>query len=248
MYGPGTQAASLRLRDEACGQRASLIMQQLREDRGRRGEEALRAADPGERAAARAARGGGVRQRQHPRHRAHRAGASDARALRDGGPAVLRDPAVRAGRQALGEIATARANPARYDPSEVASYRGGMAEVPGKQAKSRFLCSRPLMRIQAGDVEGGRNLMSASKGTYPPQKPSLQMRDLGGAVQPFDPTTGQAVGPAIPKTMSPGEREASARGWAGLGETKRHHGQMEGLPWAGSRGAGQTARWLSLGQ
>jgi hypothetical protein len=61
--------------------------------------------------------------------------------------------------------------------------------------------------------------------------PKYEKVDVGGRVEMIDtnPFTNPAIkGTKFDKTMTPGERDASARGWAGLTETKRHNAATEG--------------------
>lgn len=52
---------------------------------------------------------------------------------------------------------------------------------------------------------------------FSPDKEKLHFADTGGAITGLDPFTGNPAGAALPKTMSPSDKDASSRGWAGIG-------------------------------
>jgi len=84
----------------------------------------------------------------------------------------------------------------------------------------------------SGDFRGWQQLYL--KTVLSPEKllPQVQNRDTGGAIQTLaiDPLTGKpSVTGSVAKTMSPEQVDASKRGWAQFGETRRHNLVSEGF-------------------
>ena len=101
--------------------------------------------------------------------------------------------------------------------------------------------------VQKLNLPGGfdpswvRNQMVKAEELFTP-KP--QEMDLGGKrvvvdMNPF--TNPSIVGSKFDKTMTPGERDSSARGWAGLAETKAEHGRAQ----ARHTETTQAGRWTN---
>lgn len=120
-----------------------------------------------------------------------------------------------------GQLA-AQAEQRKQDALAQLSPEDRLAVNAGLPYETLWIRRNPEEKYVDGYDANGRPIKGVLKGGVLTQIGGFQAKpvdykDAGGKLIPTDPYTGLPTGGGIAKTMTPGERDASARGWAGIG-------------------------------
>jgi hypothetical protein len=127
----------------------------------------------------------------------------------------------------------------------------GINPLAARKMEGELFPAKELKEQVTRVVNGQRRVFNVYKDgsselqPFDPDQEKAHFANTGSAILPLDPFTGKPVGQGAPVTMSPSERDASARGWANYGLAKNADARAAAEGGQGKPPAGY--RWTQAG-